>query len=132
MELILYSIRLHSVVKGAGHPMTFLYGHRGETEVHLQPIRILSDRRVWVMRATPWSFYTREEPGTYHAGGWLGLGAGLEGQQKPRPQRNSIPGQSTRSQSLYQLSYPGRPSIREQRQICYLFTFAISLWPRTA
>jgi len=62
--------------------------------VHLQPIRILSDRRVWVIRATPWPFYTREETGTHHAGGWLGLGAGLERQQKPRPQRNSILGQN--------------------------------------
>jgi len=47
-----------------------------------------------VIRATPWPFYTREEPGTHHAGGWLGLGAVLAEQQKPRHQQNSIPGQS--------------------------------------
>ena len=75
--------------------MTLLYGHRGETEVHLQPIGILSDRKLWVIRATPWSFYSWEEPGTHHAGGWVGLEAGLEGQQKSRLHRNSIPGPSS-------------------------------------
>ena len=41
------------------------------------------------------SLYPRERPGTHFIGGWVGLTAGLDGCGKPRPQRDSIPGQSS-------------------------------------
>jgi hypothetical protein len=56
---------------------------------------------------TPRPLYPRERPGTHCRGGWVGPRAGLEVCEKPRPYRDSIPGPSARSQSLYRLGYPG-------------------------
>ena len=47
-------------------------------------------------RHDPVALHPEKRPGT---GGWVGLGAGLDGSEKYRP---------TRSQSLHRLSYPGR------------------------
>ena len=33
-----------------------------------------------------------KSPGTHCTGGWVGLGAGLDGCEKSRPRRDSIPG----------------------------------------
>jgi hypothetical protein len=35
-----------------------------------------------------------KRPGTHFIGGWVGLNAGLDGCEKSRPQRDSIPGPS--------------------------------------
>ena len=48
----------------------------------------------------------RERPVTHCIGGWVGLAAGLDECRKSRPHRDSISGPSTRSESLYRLSYP--------------------------
>ena len=46
----------------------------------------------WVVNATPRPLYTRERPGTYCIGGWVGPRAGLDGCRKSRLNRDSIPG----------------------------------------
>ena len=45
--------------------------------------------------------------GTHCTGDCVGPRAGLDGCEKSRPHRDSIPGPSSRSESLYRLSYPG-------------------------
>ena len=52
--------------------------------------------------------YHRKRPGTHCIGGWVGPRTGLEGCGKSRAHRDSNPDRSTRSESLYRLSYPGR------------------------
>jgi hypothetical protein len=44
-----------------------------------------------------------KRPGTHCIGGWVGPMAGLDGCQKSRPHRDSIPGLPARSESLYRL-----------------------------
>jgi hypothetical protein len=68
----------------------------------------LGARREWVVSTTPRSLYPRERLGTHCTGGWVGLRASLDLCEKSRPHRDSIPGSSSRSQSLYRLSYPAR------------------------
>jgi len=50
---------------------------------------------------------SRKRPGTHCVGGWAGPRASLDGFGKSRPHRVSIPGTSSRSESLYRLAYPG-------------------------
>ena len=50
-----------------------------------------------------------KRPGTHCIGGWLGSRAGLDGCGKYLPHRDSIPGPSSCSESLYRLSYRGPP-----------------------
>jgi hypothetical protein len=40
--------------------------------------------------------------------GWVGLKAGLDGCRKPRPPGIRSPDRPVRSDSLYQLNYPGQ------------------------
>jgi len=47
-----------------------------------------------------------ERPDTHCIGGWVCPKAALDGWEKSRPHRDSIPGLPTRSESLYRLSYP--------------------------
>jgi hypothetical protein len=49
----------------------------------------------WVVSTTPRPLYSRERPGTYCAGGWVGPRAGLHVCEKSRPHRDSIPGPSS-------------------------------------
>jgi len=62
---------------------------------------------AWVVNATHRPLYPRERPDTHCTGGWVGLRDDLEGYEKARPLRNSIPDRPTRSESLYRLSYIG-------------------------
>ena len=55
----------------------------------------------------PAALYPQERPGTHCTGGWAGPRAGLDRCEKSRPHRDSIPGPSSHSQSLYRLSYHG-------------------------
>ena len=48
-----------------------------------------------------------ERPDTHCMGGWVGPRAGLDGCEKFRPNRDSIPNLPARKRSLYRLSYPG-------------------------
>ena len=48
-------------------------------------------------------------PGTHSTEGWVGQRACLDGCGKSRPHRDSIPGPSSRSESLYRLLYPDLP-----------------------
>lgn len=84
-------IILYQNVKGKGHPMTCLCRHRGEAEVQLQPIRYLGARRRWVVSTTIRPLYPWERPSTHCTGVWVDLMAGLDGQGKSRPERDSIP-----------------------------------------
>ena len=73
----------------------------------------------------PAVLYTRQRPGTHCTGGWVVSRAGLDG-RKISPHRDSIPGPSTGSQSLYRLSY--RPTGRAWickvfREICIRFCY---------
>jgi hypothetical protein len=49
----------------------------------------------WVVNATPRPLYPRERPGIHCIGGWVGPRAGLDGCEKSRPHRDSIPGTSS-------------------------------------
>ena len=53
------------------------------------------------------AFTPGERPGTHCTGVWVGPRSGLDGCGKSRPHRDSIPRPSSRSESLYRLSYPG-------------------------
>jgi hypothetical protein len=52
-------------------------GMRGALLIHN-----LGAGKVWVVNATPLTFDLRERPSTHCSGGWLGLGASLEGYEK--------------------------------------------------
>jgi hypothetical protein len=84
-------------------------GPRGGIEIQRYSIVLLildlGARRRWVVSTTPRPLYPREKPGTQCTGGWVSLRAGLNVCEKSRPHRVSIPGPSSRSQSLYRLSY---------------------------
>jgi len=49
----------------------------------------------WVVNVTPRPLYPRERPGAHCVGGWVGPRAGLNGCEKSRPHRHSIPGPSS-------------------------------------
>ena len=49
----------------------------------------------WVVNVTPRPSYPRESPGTHYIGGWVGPRAGLDGFEKSRLHRDSIPGPSS-------------------------------------
>jgi hypothetical protein len=44
---------------------------------------------------TPAALPPGERPGTHYIGGWVGPRAGLDGCEKSRPHRDSIPGPSS-------------------------------------
>jgi len=46
-------------------------------------------------RQAPAAFSPRKGHGTHCIGGWVGPSAGLDGYEKSRPQRDSIPGPSS-------------------------------------
>jgi hypothetical protein len=52
-------------------------------------------RRWSVVSTTPRPLYPRERPGTHCTGGWVGLRAGLDLSEKPRPHQDSTPEQSS-------------------------------------
>jgi hypothetical protein len=73
--------------------MTRLGRHRGvEEERELEPIRMLSARRRWVVSTTPLPLYPRQTPSIHCTRGRVSLGANLDGSRKVRPHENSIPG----------------------------------------
>jgi len=55
----------------------------------------------------PAALYPRERHGTHCTGGWVGPRAGQDG-RKISSQPTFDPGPSSRSQSLYRLSYPAQ------------------------
>jgi len=60
-----------------------------------------------VFNATPRPLYPQERPGTHCIEGWVGH-MGWSGRvRKISPHRDSIPGPSSRRESLCRLSYPG-------------------------
>jgi len=61
-------------------------------QVQLYSFLNFGARWRWVVNATPRPLYSRERPGTYCIGGWVGPRAGVDGYGKSRPHRNSIPG----------------------------------------
>ena len=62
----------------------------------------------WVVNATPRPLYPHENPGTHCIGSWVGPRAGLDGFEKSRLHRDSIPGPSSpwRVATLTELSRP--------------------------
>ena len=54
----------------------------------------------WVVNATPRPLDPRERPGTRCTGGWVGVGAGLDGCGKSRPHRDSIPGPTSKEDKI--------------------------------
>jgi hypothetical protein len=50
--------------------------------------------RMGGKRLAPAALIPGKRPGTLRAGGWVGPRAGLDGCEKPRHHRDSIPGQS--------------------------------------
>ena len=52
-------------------------------------------RWVWGVSTTPWPLYSRERLGTHCSGDWVGPRAGLDGCEKSRPHRDSVPGLSS-------------------------------------
>jgi hypothetical protein len=67
----------------------------------------------WVVNATLRPLHSREKPGTYCIGGWVGPRAGLDGCGKSCPHRDSIPGPSSpyRVAILSELSRPRRKAV---------------------
>jgi hypothetical protein len=62
----------------------------------------------WVVNSTPRPLYPLgKRPGTHCTGAWAGPRARVKGCEKFRPHQDSIPGPSTRSESLYRLRYRG-------------------------
>jgi hypothetical protein len=61
----------------------------------------------WVVNATPQPLYPRERRGAHHTGGWVGLKPDWTGEEKLTPTGIRSPGRPARSESLYQLRYPG-------------------------
>jgi hypothetical protein len=65
---------------------------------------------VRCQQQAPPTLYPRGRLGTQFTGDWVGPSAGLDG-RKSRPQPGFNPGPSSRTQSLYRLSYPAHPPI---------------------
>jgi hypothetical protein len=63
-------------------------------------------RGVW-LASRPGRLYPWERPGTHCTGGCVGPGAGLDRCGKSRPTGIRSPDLPARSESLYQLRYPG-------------------------
>jgi len=57
----------------------------------------------WFVKATPRPLYSREYPGTYSKGSWVGPRSGVDGWGKSRP----TGGYHSRTKLLYQLLSPG-------------------------
>jgi hypothetical protein len=68
----------------------------------------LGARRGWVVNATPWPLYSQKRPGTHCIGGWVSPRVGLDGCEKSRCDRDSIPGPPSMKQVaiLTVLSWP--------------------------
>jgi hypothetical protein len=83
-----------AIYKGKVLPLT---GHEdpGGVEVQLYSYFKLDARWEWVVNTTPRPLYPRERPSTHCTGGWVGPGTVLDGYEKSRLQRNSIPGPSS-------------------------------------
>jgi len=62
-----------------------------------------------VFSTTLQPLYLQENPGTPCTGGWVGFRAGVDAQAKSRPTRIRSSDRPVRCQSLYRLSYRGRP-----------------------
>ena len=56
-------------------------------------------------RHAPAALPATKRPGTHCTGGWVGPRTGLDGCEKSRPHRDSIPDRPARSESLYRLRY---------------------------
>jgi len=63
-------------------------GSRVKAILFLQPWRYMG----WVINATLRPLYPRKRPDTHCIGGWVGPRTGLDGCEKSRPHRDSIPG----------------------------------------
>jgi len=81
--------------KGKGHPITSHEGPELEYRCSSNLFFNFDARWWWVVNATPRPFYPLERPGTHCTGGRVGPRAGLDGCEKSRPYRNSIPGPSS-------------------------------------
>jgi hypothetical protein len=57
-------------------------------------------------RHAPAAFYSRERPGTYCTGGWVGPRAGWTRAENLAPTGIRSPDRPARSESLYRLGYP--------------------------
>jgi len=71
-----------------------------------------------VQRQAPAALPSGKRPGFYFIGGWVGPRAGLDGCGIPRLHRDSTPGPSICSESLYRLRYPGPPHLVYVALIC--------------
>jgi hypothetical protein len=69
----------------------------------------------------PAALYPEERPDTHCTGGWMGPRGGVNRCGKSRPHRDSIPGPSSPSRSLYQLSYPAHFTLRPWYKIILHF-----------
>ena len=58
----------------------------GVAPTHFQP----STKRRWVVSTTHRPLYLLARPGSYCTGGWVGLGASLDGTENLASQSNSI------------------------------------------
>jgi hypothetical protein len=85
--------------------------HRGEVEALLYPI----STSVVGQRHAPVFLPPGKRPATHCIGGWVDLGANLDGSEKPRPTGVRSPDRTARSESL------SRPPIFRKAE-SYLFT----------
>ena len=60
-----------------------------------------------MVNVTPRPLYRRERPHTHFIGSWVRPMTGLDWCEKSRPHRDSIPGPSSPTKSIYGLHYPG-------------------------
>ena len=67
--------------------------------------------RVGGQHHAPAVLSSRQRPGTHSTEGRVGQRASLDGCGKSRSHRDSIPGPSSPTESLYRLRYPGPPVI---------------------
>jgi len=84
------------------------------------------DRWGLVVNATPRALYPRERPGTNCTGGWVGPSAGVDGCRKSRFHADFFfrsPDRPARSESLYQLSYPGPEQLASDTISCTKFDY---------
>jgi hypothetical protein len=75
----------------------------------------------------PRPLYPRLRPGTHCIGGCVGPTDGLDGCGKFRPQWDSTPGPSRRSESLYRLSYPAAIQGKGLSVLSQYFCFPLSV-----